>query len=180
MWRHKELSNTNSESPKKMLSDDMLRFVFVYDARFADALPRVPEIPGNLILWPLLYPSIFFLKTMLSSGEALISKQKAGCVSDVMTRLDIYWGRFQSVYLNEWNLLDLIQYWSPKILRIHGWHQKLLKFDKKGFPILFASSKYQLGHKSWRLFARTSSEGYLGKICYHHVKFFELLKNLSI
>ena len=32
MWRHKELSYTNSESPQKMLSDDMLWFVFVYDA----------------------------------------------------------------------------------------------------------------------------------------------------
>ena len=31
MWRHQDFSNTNSESPEKMLSDDMLRFVIVYD-----------------------------------------------------------------------------------------------------------------------------------------------------
>ena len=38
MRPQKEVSYTNSESLQKMLSDDMLRFVFVYDARFADAL----------------------------------------------------------------------------------------------------------------------------------------------
>ena len=38
MRPQKEVSYTNSESPQKMLSDDMLRFVFVYGARFADAL----------------------------------------------------------------------------------------------------------------------------------------------
>ena len=30
--RQKDISYTNSESPEKILSDDMLRFVFVYDA----------------------------------------------------------------------------------------------------------------------------------------------------
>ena len=52
MWRHKDFSNTNSESPEKMLSDDMLRFVFVYDARFADALyiyPRTMPDPSGFI-----------------------------------------------------------------------------------------------------------------------------------
>ena len=41
MWRHQDFLNTNSESPQKMLSDDMLRFVSVYDARFADALAEI-------------------------------------------------------------------------------------------------------------------------------------------
>ena len=42
MTRHvtyKELSNTSSESSQKILPD-MLRFVFVYDTRFGDALVK--------------------------------------------------------------------------------------------------------------------------------------------
>ena len=38
MGRPTDVSYTISESPEKMLTDDMLQFVFVYDARFADAL----------------------------------------------------------------------------------------------------------------------------------------------
>ena len=53
MRPQKEFSYTNSESPQKMLFDDMLRFVFVYGARFADALYRIPRkvlpIPKFLI-----------------------------------------------------------------------------------------------------------------------------------
>ena len=47
MGRHKELSNTNSESPQKMLSGGMLRFVFVYDAQFADALASWQEVQAK-------------------------------------------------------------------------------------------------------------------------------------
>ena len=119
--------------------------------------PQVPKNTRNTwechAVAAFISANIFLEATMLSSRESLISKQqKAGCVSDVITRLDICSQRFQPVFFfKKLNLLVLIQYWTLTIYqRIQDFNQKFLQFEKiKGFVILFAICKQQLGHKSW-------------------------------